>query len=202
MTFSQWMLATLMFFAGSLSGCFNIRYWFGNGPATNGVPNFSEVEPTKVFRGGQPNSRGWEYLRTLGVKTVVKLDYSDEGVDDEARKLGMTVIDAEMQSKGFIHWSGSPKANIVNLAKAEAALSYESRWPIYVHCLYGEDRTGLVVGEFRVLHDHWRTSDAYAEMRALGFHLEIHDLHEVWEQFVREHSVRPFTMENRSGATD
>src|SRR5207248_565682 len=40
-------------------------------PVDRGVPNFRVVDQG-VYRGGQPTEAGWAYLKSLGVKTVVK----------------------------------------------------------------------------------------------------------------------------------
>jgi len=42
-------------------------------PVANGVPNFAEVS-AGIYRGGQPNEQGWQFLRSLGVTNVVKLN--------------------------------------------------------------------------------------------------------------------------------
>ena len=39
----------------------------------NGIPNFAEVA-AGLYRGGQPNEQGWQFLRSLGVTNVVKLN--------------------------------------------------------------------------------------------------------------------------------
>jgi hypothetical protein len=41
---------------------------------------------------------------------------------------------------------------------------------IYVHCLHGEDRTGLVIGLERVFVEGWSPESAWKEMLAFGFH--------------------------------
>jgi tyrosine-protein phosphatase SIW14 len=53
-----------------------------------------------------------------------------------------------------------------------------------VHCTHGQDRTGLVVGLYRTIHDGWTKTDAYREMLQLGFHPELRGLREFWEDFV------------------
>ena len=40
--------------------------------------------------------------------------------------------------------------------------------PVFVHCLHGEDRTGLVIGAYRMLVERWSFDRAYAEMIAHG----------------------------------
>ena len=145
-----------------------------------GIPNF-RVVTSGVYRGGQPTAEGWAYLKSKGVKTVVMLHLPSEGTDEEAAKLGMTVVDASGPPSDLGNILGAPKPERIRLAVE--TLQNESLWPVYVHCLHGQDRTGLIVGLFRVLHDHYTKEMAYKEMRANKFHPALHGLHEIWERF-------------------
>ena len=68
----------------------------------------------------------------------------------------MTFISQPMS--GF--WA--PNDRQVN--QTEAIMADASRRPIFVHCLHGEDRTGLIVGLHRVFHEGWDPAKAYQEM--------------------------------------
>lgn len=148
--------------------------------AVKGIPHFKEVAPG-VYRGGQPTAEGWVYLKAQGVKTVVKLDLPSEGSDADAVKLGMTVVDASGPPSDIGSVLRAPKPEKLRLAVD--ALQNEELRPVFVHCRNGQDRTGLVVGLFRVLHDHYTKAAAYKEMRANKFHPALHGLHEFWEEF-------------------
>ncbi|MBI2387006.1 MAG: tyrosine-protein phosphatase [Elusimicrobia bacterium] len=145
-----------------------------------GVPNFREVSPG-VYRGGHPTAAGWAFLRGKGVRTVVKLHLASEGSDDEAAALGMTVIDASGPPATIKDVFGAPEPE--RLMLAVESLRDESLRPVYVHCLHGEDRTGLVVGLYRVLHDGKTKAAAYREMRLHGFHRSLRGLRAVWKRF-------------------
>lgn len=147
---------------------------------STGVPNFREVAPG-VYRGGHPTAEGWGFLKEKGVKTVVRLHLSSEGDDKEAAALGMTVIDASGPPSTLKDVFGAPKPERLKLAVA--ALNDESLRPVYVHCLHGEDRTGLIVGLYRVLHEGRTKAEAYQEMRKLGFHRSLRGLRAVWKRF-------------------
>jgi protein tyrosine/serine phosphatase len=41
--------------------------------------------------------------------------------------------------------------------------------PVYVHCQRGCDRTGAMIGHWRVYEDHWSYETTWAEMLAYGF---------------------------------
>jgi protein tyrosine/serine phosphatase len=149
-------------------------------PAGNGIPNFRVVD-AEVYRGGQPTAEGWAYLKSRGVKTVVKLDLISEGSDEAAANLGMTVVDASGPPSSYLDVYGAPKPERIRLAVS--TLQDENLRPVFVHCLHGQDRTGLIVGLFRVLTDHYPKPMAYKEMRENGFHPALHGLHEIWENF-------------------
>jgi tyrosine-protein phosphatase SIW14 len=148
-------------------------------PDASSILNFAQVSPHPIYRGGQPSRDGWLYLKSLGVKTVVKLNCPDEGIDDHP---DFNIIDCHMPPKDF--WQAFGKPDPADVARAVAALRDSPKGPFYVHCLHGQDRTGLVVGEFRVLNDGWTTDQAYAEMMQHGFHPELIDLLRTWEEFV------------------
>ncbi|RYZ60710.1 MAG: hypothetical protein EOP09_20880, partial [Proteobacteria bacterium] len=44
-----------------------------------------------------------------------------------------------------------------------------SNYPVFIHCTHGRDRTGLMMGLYRVEADGWDPKDAYQEMVDLGF---------------------------------
>jgi len=148
--------------------------------APAGLPRFHLVRPG-VYRGGQPDAAGFAYLKSLGIKTIVKLDLPSEGSDAEAAKLGITVVDASGPPADVFSLLRAPSPQ--RIALAVQTLQDESKWPVYVHCHHGEDRTGLVVGLFRVLHDGYTKAAAYREMRANGFHRGLRGLHQLWEKF-------------------
>lgn len=159
---------------------------------THGVPNYVEVSPD-LLRGGQPSAEGWKWLKEeKGVTSVVKLNYESEGSDEEARKLGLRVIVNSIQPAGLD--GKSPEAILSAAIETRALPADESianavramvlrKGVMYVHCSHGQDRTGLVVGVFRVLHDGLTKESAYQEMLRNHFHPGLHGLHEFWERF-------------------
>ena len=144
------------------------------------IPNFREVSPG-VYRGGHPTKEGWALLKSKGVKTVIKLHTPGEGDDAEAAALGMTVIDASGPPATIKDVLGAPKPERIKLA-VESLANSKNR-PVYVHCLHGQDRTGLIVGLYRVLHEGLTKEAAYAEMLEIGFHPSLRGLRKIWKRF-------------------
>jgi hypothetical protein len=149
----------------------------GEQPASK-IPSFRTVTADPpVYCGGQPGSKAaWEYLRNIGVTNVVKLNCEEEASDDSARELGMTVqyfpIDFHLRE---ITLDGQTVSNAVAAIKPGT----------YVHCTYGRDRTGLVVGCIRVWQENWSKADAWNEMIADGFNPSLSGLTKFWENSVR-----------------
>jgi tyrosine-protein phosphatase SIW14 len=45
---------------------------------------------------------------------------------------------------------------------------------IFVHCKYGDDRTGVMIAAYRIAENHWTAEQAAEEMRYFGFHYHWH----------------------------
>jgi len=168
---------------------------------SHGIPNLATVdkpEPSRraVYRGGQPTAEGWAYLHdTMGVQTVVKLNDASEsweqGEDEPARRLGMTVVNASMPP----HDHGLAPASLLELFKdipedtlalAVATVAREHQGNVYVHCSHGRDRTGLVVGLYRVLIQKQDPRSAHQEMNQEGFRPLNLNLSEYWHSLFDE----------------
>ena len=117
-----------------------------------------------VYRGQQPTDQGLEKLKAMGVKTVVYLHFSKRTAAHEkavVEGLGMTFKHIPMS------WITPPKDSQVEewlrLTADPASL------PLFVHCQHGKDRTGTMVGIYRIQHDGWKFDQAYTEMKERGF---------------------------------
>ena len=144
---------------------------------THGVPNLVRVDE-RVYRGGQPTPEGWQYLRSLGVKTVIKLNAEEEGTD--------APIDASVKRWPLDPRDGHPE-DIFTQPSREYLMAIvrsidDSTGKVYVHCSHGQDRTGLVIAIYRVIHG-WPKAQAQDEMHALHFHWELPGLSWAWREF-------------------
>jgi len=168
--------------------------WFltvlGCSPTTyvHGIPNLAQVE-SGIWRSGQPTTvEQWRYLRSLGITRVVKLNFEHEGSDDGAKSAGMKVLMVSIQPEGDLDVWDNLAGTFVQpspLLLTAAVQAIEQGGGVLVHCTRGRDRTGLVVGRYRVIHDHWSPSAAYSEMLRHHFTPALHGLHESWENFAR-----------------
>jgi protein tyrosine/serine phosphatase len=140
------------------------------GPLINGLPNFQKTTDS-IYRGGRPTLEGIQYLKKSGFKTIINIENNSKAISAElamAKKLGLQMYSSPMS------WTTSPNDKQVN--SVLAALNNPQLYPIYIHCHYGKDRTGLIIGLYRVFSQNWSPKDAYAEMLKYGFHPEYKPL--------------------------
>jgi hypothetical protein len=159
---------------------------------THGIPNFAQVGPG-VYRSGQITStEGRDYLVQIAAGRkirIVKLNYANEGSDELLALAGAVVYEMPIQPEGDqdllddLHsvWLGPAASTVRQIDALLLGARPDELW--LVHCTHGQDRTGYVVGRYRVLHDHWAKAKAYEEMVAHDFHAELHGIHEAWEAF-------------------
>lgn len=134
------------------------------------LPNFHKVH-SFLYRGGEPSEGGLGMLSRAGVKTIIDLRNPGEKKIPEAElahKLGMEYIALPMSSE-------APTGKQVKtfLDKVEAAKRAEqsgmSNSKIFLHCAHGSDRTGCLIGIWRVSQDGYSYEEAYKEMRKYYF---------------------------------
>jgi tyrosine-protein phosphatase SIW14 len=148
------LLATLLLFLQSA---------VPNVPASSGVqaiPRFQMVADG-LYRGGQPDREGFEYLKKQGIKTIINLRTENE---EEAivKELGMNYVHIPVSLK---IWSKIPDRAIANYFKV---LEDPANYPIFFHCRRGADRTGAVAGFYRIAVQGWEPRKAYSEARTIG----------------------------------
>ncbi len=151
------------------------------------ISNFKKVRPG-LYRGGHPDQKGIDYLKKLGVKTIVDLEVGDFieatpwSISDEldrADAAGITVLRFPMSA---FEAAESDRFD-QQMDTILATLADASKKPIYVHCKHGQDRTGLVIGLERVAIEHWTPQKAHDEMVAIGFHTGFIGLEDYfWEK--------------------
>ncbi|HBG27561.1 MAG: hypothetical protein A2Y10_15485 [Planctomycetes bacterium GWF2_41_51] len=123
-----------------------------------GIGNFYKVSDS-LYRGKQPKAQGITELKEMGVKTIVNLRTED--TDKEL--FGNTQIGYEfipMRAK-------NPKeADIINFLKI---VTNKDKAPVFIHCMRGADRTGLMCAVYRIAVEGWEKEDAIVEMTKGGY---------------------------------
>jgi protein tyrosine/serine phosphatase len=73
---------------------------------------------------------------------------------------------------------------------------------VFVHCYFGDDRTGVMVATYRIAVDHWTSDEAYNEMRAYHFHKHLLFMGHFVKFFPAEFALSPLfsTLRQELGA--
>lgn len=123
-----------------------------------GVPNFGRVTLT-LYRGGQPSAEGFETLARMGIAIVVDTGRSRR---DEAliRHLGMTYDP--------LPWYCPFPSDKVFKRFIEIIRENPGK-KIFVHCRFGDDRTGMMIAAYRMGAEGWTAQEAMQEMREFGY---------------------------------
>jgi tyrosine-protein phosphatase SIW14 len=149
-------------------------YAIGN-PNDVTILRFHEVTPD-IYRGARPETIGMEQLKTLGIKTDLNIDndlVAGASEQADAERLGIRYVAKPLS--GF--WA--PSDEQVNAILA--VVNDPTQYPIFIHCLHGQDRTGLIVGLYRIQTQGWSATDAYQEMLTRGFHRSLIFLNHYFE---------------------
>ena len=125
-----------------------------------GIPRLQMVVEG-LYRGGQPEREGFEYLKKSGIKTIVNLRTEN---DEEAivKELGMNYFHIPISIKV---WSRIPDPAINEYFKT---LNDPANYPIFFHCRRGADRTGAMASFYRIAAQGWEPDKAYDEARDVG----------------------------------
>jgi protein tyrosine/serine phosphatase len=154
------------------------------------LPNFHEVHPF-LFRGGEPTEKGLEELKEMGVSTLIDLRAPSERKSDEpeqAKKLGLKYINLVMDSHAPTETQVDKMMSTIDEAKKATDAGEKDR-KVFLHCAHGSDRTGCMVGIWRVSRDGWDYPTTYQEMRKYYFGPKFTRLSGAVEQRAKEHAV-------------
>ena len=133
------------------------------------LPNFAVVAPG-ILRGAAPTAEGLKKLKAQGVRTIIDLRIEKKGQAEEeaaVKALGLKRIRIPMGRE-----APTPKQVELFLKTLERA----NQEPVFVHCQHGADRTGAMVGIWRVTHQGWSFEQTYKEMRKYGFKTYLSEL--------------------------
>lgn len=139
------------------------------------IGNFGRVNDT-YYRGALPENDDYADLAALGVKTIIDLTESDGDADEPrmVKTAGMTLVDIPMTT----HEPPTPE----QLELFLAIVTDSAKQPVYVHCVGGRHRTGVMTALYRMTHDGWTPDQAFQEMKQYKFGADF--LHPEFKKFV------------------
>jgi tyrosine-protein phosphatase SIW14 len=139
------------------------------------IENFGKIDD-HYYRGAQPEGRDFTDLAALGIKTVIDLT-SDDGVPQEpslVEQAGMRFVKIPMTTRV------APTAD--ELAAFLRVVNDPAAQPVYVHCVGGRHRTGVMTAVYRMTNDGWTGARAFEEMKQYKFGADF--LHPEFKKFV------------------
>jgi protein tyrosine phosphatase (PTP) superfamily phosphohydrolase (DUF442 family) len=135
------------------------RHAFAQKLSLKGLPVFAQVTPT-LYRGAQPTEEGFRNLAKMGVKIVIDQRGSRDKEREQVTKLGMQYV--------AIPWH-CPFPEDTVFARFLKLLRDNPDTKVFVHCLSGQDRTGMQIAAYRMAEQGWSAQEAKQEMEAFGF---------------------------------
>jgi protein tyrosine/serine phosphatase len=138
------------------------------------IDNFGRVSST-YYRGAQPKGRDFVDLAALGVKTVIDLaTEGDPAEEANARRAGMQVVRIPMTT----HQTPGP----ATIGQFLSLVNNPAKQPVYVHCMGGRHRTGVMTAIYRMTAEAWTPVRAFKEMKQYKFGADF--LHPEFKDFV------------------
>ncbi len=155
---------------------------YGQKLKMKGIHNAGKITNV-LYRGAQPKQEGLEELKKSGVTTIVDLRGEDQDKVEWERKqteaLGMRFVPIPVSG-----WSPPTNEQIVQFL----SLFRENLKPkVFVHCRFGDDRTGVFVATYRMTFENWSSEQALKEMYFFGFNGFWHP---AMKAFIRDFPAR------------
>jgi len=146
------------------------------------IDNFGMID-ANYYRGAQPEGRDYADLAAIGVKTVIDLT-DDDGQASEpmmVKRAGMQAVKIPMN--GHVPPTKAQLERFMNIVNDPASQ------PVYVHCVGGKHRTGVMTAAYRMIHDGWTSDRAFSEMKRYKFGMDF--LHPEFKRFVYNYKPEP-----------
>jgi len=141
-----------------------VRSAYGERLKLPGLPNGGKINEV-LYRGAQPRLEGFEQLKKLGITTIVDLRGEDpakrEWERKEAEALGIRFVNIPVSG-----WSAPSNEQV---AQFLSLFREGHKEKVFVHCRFGDDRTGVFVATYRMALEGWPAEQAVNEMYFFGF---------------------------------
>jgi uncharacterized protein (TIGR01244 family) len=139
------------------------------------IENFGRVSDI-YYRGAQPDGSDYADLAAIGVKTLIDLTSHDASADEPAmaRKAGLKYVHIPMTTRE------PPTPEM--LAQFLQVVDDPANQPVFVHCVGGRHRTGVMTAAYRMARQGWTPDQAFQEMKSYKFGADF--LHPEFRKFV------------------
>ena len=139
------------------------------------IDNFGRVSGI-YYRGAQPSDRDYQDLAALGINTLVNLTSDDAQPNEKAMaaQAGMRYFQIPMTTHD------APTS--AELAEFLKIVNDPANQPVYVHCVGGRHRTGVMTAAYRMTQHGWTADQAFKEMKHYKFGADF--LHPEFKEFV------------------
>jgi|SRR5277367_2408791 len=160
----------------------SMRSAYGEKLRIEGVPNSGRIND-HLFRGAQPRDPGLVELKKLGITTIVDLR------EEDPSKIGWEEKRSESLGIRFVHipvngWSAPTNEQVAQFLSIFRDHPQEK---VFVHCRFGDDRTGVFVASYRMAYENLPPDQALREMDFFGYNGRWHP---VMTTFVRDFPSR------------
>jgi protein tyrosine/serine phosphatase len=140
------------------------------------IDNFARVNAT-YYRGAQPVGSDYADLKRLGVRTVINL-IGDEDLDTREQRS----VEAQGMRYIYIPMSTRKAPTQTQIEQFLSIVNDAASQPVYVHCVGGRHRTGVMTAVYRMTHDGISGDAAFREMKQFNYGPDF--LHPEFKKFV------------------
>ena len=144
------------------------------------IDNFGRVN-ANYYRGAQPEGQDYNDLAALGVKTIINLTSDDAQPNERqmASQAGMNYVQIPMTTH--------QEPTNAQITQFLGIVNDPASQPVYVHCVGGKHRTGVMTAIVRMTNDGWSADQAFSEMKQFKFGADF--LHPEFKTFVLGYRV-------------
>jgi tyrosine-protein phosphatase SIW14 len=139
------------------------------------IDNFGRINDS-YYRGAAPDKDQFAALMAFGIKTIIDLRSGDGDPADKLRveRAGMKYAHLPMTTHE------PPTAEMVHTFLN--LVTDRANQPVYVHCVGGRHRTGVMTAVYRMTREGWTADQAFQEMKRYKFGADF--LHPEFKRFV------------------
>lgn len=139
------------------------------------IDNFGRVND-HYYRGAQPTAQDLGDLAKLGVKTTIDLTNGDGNSNEPrlAEAAGLKFFNIAMNTRVV--------PTVEQIATFLKIVNDPDNQPVYVHCVGGRHRTGVMTAIYRMTQESWTGDRAFQEMKTFKYGADF--LHPEFKKFV------------------